>query len=97
MNYSCYHAAVLGENGSYSGLSGVKGTFEDYEAEDTDTVCEMTFSDSQTLSSGATLTVNFCINKSDWSNLTLTNDYSGKSVENIVICNDKILFGKKPE
>lgn len=97
LNYSCYHAAVLGENGSYSGLSGVKGTFEDYEAEDTDTVCEMTFSDSQTLSSGATLTVNFCINKSDWSNLTLTNDYSGKSVENIVICNDKILFGKKPE
>ena len=96
LDFSCYHAAVLGENGSYSGVSGVQGTYEEYEAKDTDTVCTMTFSDSQKLAAGSTLTVNFCINKSDWSNLTLSNDYSGKNVENIVISNDKIIFGKEP-
>ncbi|MGN0432408.1 MAG: glycoside hydrolase family 9 protein [Lachnospiraceae bacterium] len=97
LDYSCYHAAVLGENGTYSAVNGVQGTYEEYQAEDTDTVCEMTFSDTQNLSAGSTLTINFCINKSDWSNLTLSNDFSGKNVENIVIYNGGIIFGNEPD
>lgn len=97
LSFSCYHSAIQGGNGSYSAVKGVQGTFSGYEAEDTDTVCEMTFSDSQKLSSGSTLTINFSINHSDWSNLTLSNDYSGKNVENIVIYNNNIIFGKEPD
>lgn len=97
LNYSCYHAAVLGQNGSYHALKGVQGTFKEYEAKDTDTVCEMTFSDSRKLSAGSTLTINFCINHSDWSDFTLSNDFSGKKVENIVIYNREKIFGNEPD
>ncbi|MBP3506621.1 MAG: glycoside hydrolase family 9 protein [Lachnospiraceae bacterium] len=96
LSFSCYHAAMQGGNGSYSAVSGVQGTFDEYKADDADTVCEMTFSDNQKLSAGSTLTVNFCINHSDWSNFTLSNDYSSKKVENIVIYNKKVIFGNEP-
>lgn len=96
LSYSCYHAAMQGGNGSYSDVSGVQGTFDECNADDADTVCEMTFSDNQKLSAGSTLTVNFCINHSDWSNFTLSNDYSSKKIENIVIYNKKIIFGNEP-
>ena len=97
LNYSCYHAAVLGQNGSYHALKGVQGTFKEYEAKDTDTVCEMTFSDSRKLSAGSTLTINFCIHHSDWSDFTLSNDFSGEKVENIVIYNREKIFGNEPD
>ena len=56
----------------------------------------MTFSDSQKLSAGSTLTINFCINHADWSNFNMSNDFSAKKVENIVISTNKKIFGNNP-
>lgn len=96
LNFSCYHSAIQGGNGSYSAVKGVQGAFSEYSAEDADTVCEMTFSDSQKLSAGSTLTINFCINHADWSNFNMSNDFSAKKVENIVISTNKKIFGNNP-
>ncbi len=97
LSFACYHAAVNGANGNYQGVSGCSATFEEASGEDTDTVCKMTFSDSLLLQAGDTLTVNFCINHSDWSQMNTANDYSVKNAENIVLyVKDKKVFGKTP-
>ena len=96
LEYACYYAGMQGADGSYCAVNGGKGSFSNCSYADADTMCEMSFDDSQKLTPGATLTVNFCINHSDWSNLTLNNDYSAKSVENIIIFHKKVIFGKEP-
>ncbi len=97
LNFSCYHAAINGATGNYSGVSGCGATFEDAEGEDADTVCIISFSEDQLIEEGATLTVNFCINHTDWSFFTTSNDFSVKDAENIVIYNgSKKIFGNTP-
>jgi len=97
LDISCYHAAINGENGSYTAVSGCSGKYDKASGTDTDTVCKISFSDNIVIDKGATLTVNFSINHSDWSNMNTSNDYSVKSPENIVIYSDsKIIFGTKP-
>lgn len=97
LNFSCYHAAINGANGSYKGLNSVSGAFTSNNADDADTLCTITCSDNAVLEVGDTLTINFCINHSDWSNFTTSNDYSGKDVENIVITGKSgIIFGTRP-
>lgn len=96
LNFACYHAAV-NSSGGYQGINGVSGSFKNSTGEDTDTCCTITISDSLQLSGGAVLTIDFAINKSDWSNFNTTNDYSGKSVENIVVCDgNTVLLGSRP-
>lgn len=97
MAFSCYHAAVQGNSGSYTGLNGCKGNFAKANGQDADTVCKITFSDNELVEKGDTLTVNFCINYSDWSSFNTGNDYSGKDPMNIVIkSNGKVIFGNEP-
>lgn len=97
LSFACYHAAKTGATGSYMGLNGCTGTYQSITGKDADTVCCMTFSDKALLEAGDTLTVNFCINHSDWSNMTTTNDHSVKSAENIVILHqDRKIFGTEP-
>ena len=97
LSFACYHSAINGAGGSYSAVSGCNGSFNDYDGEDADTVCEITFSDSSVIDVGDTVTVNFCINHSDWSNMTTTNDFSSQDPENIAIYNgSKLIFGNTP-
>ncbi len=97
LNFACYHAAVNTKSGDYQALSGATGTFEDFTGTDADTVCRMKFSDAKKIANGDTLTINFSINRSDWSAFTTTNDYSLKQAENIVIRDGStIIFGTEP-
>lgn len=97
LEFSCYHSAISGSDGSYTAVSGCKGDYQKASGTDADTVCKISFSDNLLIDKGATLTVNFSINHSDWSNMTTTNDYSVKSPENIVIYSDKkLIFGTEP-
>ncbi len=95
--FDCYHAAVNGATGSYSAVNGVNGTFSNASGTDADTVCKMSFSDATLLEQNATLTVNFSIHRSDWGNMTTSNDYSVKDAEHIVFrYAGKVIFGTEP-
>ena len=94
----CYHTCINGASGSYTQLNGCSGAFSDAKGKNADTVCEITYSDSNTLGVGDSLACNFAIHHTDWSNMNLTNDHSVSSAENVVIVvKKKQIFGKKPE
>jgi len=93
LTFDCYYAAVSGQ----SALSGVKGSFSDASGKDTDTCCKITISDKGTLAADGTLTVNFSIHRTDWSNFNTSNDYSVSDADHIVITDGgKVIFGTKP-
>lgn len=98
MNFSCYHAAINGASGSYTGVSGCSGSFTKVsKGETADTLCEISFSDNLLIEKGDTLTVNFCINPADWTNFTTTNDYSLEKAEHVCIyTGSKLIFGEEP-
>jgi len=97
LSFACYHAALNGANGSYSSLSGVTGEFSDCDGDNADTLCEISFGSAGLLEEGGEVSINFCINHSDWSAFTTSNDYSGESAEHIVICiGEDVIFGEKP-
>lgn len=97
LNFSCYNASINSSSGGYQGISGVNGSFRSTSGNNTDTCCTMTIAGSNSLASGDTLTIDFCINKSDWSNFNTTNDYSLENVEHIVIRDgQRIIFGEEP-
>ena len=83
LTYSCYYAGISGS--SYSAVNGCSGVFESTNINDSDTVCVISFSDNASINSGDTLSVNFCINHNDWSDMDMSNDYSAKSAENIEV------------
>ncbi|MBR3308173.1 MAG: glycoside hydrolase family 9 protein [Lachnospiraceae bacterium] len=96
MTYDCYHSAVNGANGSYNGLSGVTGSFSAASGEGADSVCTMSFP-AGSVGQGDTLTVNFCIHKSDWSVMNCSDDWSYKDPGNIVIeSGGNVIFGSRP-
>ena len=98
LSFDCYHTCINGASGSYTQLNGCSGTFSETKGKNADTVCEITYSDTNTLGVGDTLACNFAIHHTDWSNMNLTNDYSVADVGNIVIISKKKqIFGKKPE
>lgn len=97
MDFACYHSAVQGANGSYNQLTHVEGIFTKVSATDSDTLCTIEYSDNATINKGDYLILSFSINCSDWSEINLTNDYSYKSPENIIIMSgDNIIFGNTP-
>ena len=78
-------------------MKGVTGTFADAKGTDADTVCKIQLPDAGKLGKGGELQVQIRITKSDWSNFNLANDYSTKSVKNIVITNKgEVVFGTRP-
>ena len=98
LSFDCYHTCINGASGSYTQLNGCSGAFSDAKGKNADTVCEITYSDSNTLGVGDSLACNFAIHHTDWSNMNLTNDHSVSSAENVVIVvKKKQIFGKKPE
>lgn len=97
LNFACYHAAVNGSGGNYTGVNGAKGSFADAKGSDTDTCCKITFSDNTEVDAGGTLTVNFCISHSDWSTFDTANDYSVTDAAHIVVVSDgNVIFGTRP-
>lgn len=97
LNFACYHSAINGAGGAYTGLNATNGTFQNATGENVDTVCRITFGDSKLLEVNDTVVVNFCINHGDWSNFTLSNDYSAQAVNQIVIqSSGNTIFGEEP-
>ena len=97
MSFTCYHAAVNSENGKYQAVGGCRGTYSSGNMAMADTVCTIDFKDAVKFNTGDKLTVNFCINHSDWSIMNTANDYSVKSAGNICIYSgDELIFGTEP-
>ena len=97
--FDCYHSAINGKGGQYSAINGVKGSFSsvDPKKDGADTVCTMNGFGSGKLASGDKLVVQFSIHHDDWSDFTLSDDYSRQATENIVIRDgDQALFGNAP-
>lgn len=97
LDFSCYHAAIDTQSGSYQGINGANASFSSYTGTDTDTQCTISFGDAVTLNTGDELTINFCINHEDWSAMNTGNDYSVSDVEHIVVTiDDQVIFGARP-
>lgn len=93
-----YHSAVNAKDGTYTALSNVTGTVSDASAMDCDKKCVISIGDAVSLKKGDKFTVSFAIHPSDWSNINITNDYSYKNNDGVVIKNNgNILFGKEPK
>ena len=77
----------------------MKGEFlkVDPKKDGADTICRMSSFGSGKLNSGDKLIVQFSIHHSDWSDFNLSDDYSRKSADRIVIFENKaILYGVAP-
>ena len=97
--YDCYHSAINGKDGKYEAINSVKGEFlkVDPKKDGADTICRMSSFGSGKLNSGDKLIVQFSIHHSDWSDFNLSDDYSRKSADRIVIFENKaILYGVAP-
>ena len=81
LEFACYHTAINGS--SYRALSGCGGTFISTTENDSDTLCIISYTDADSIGSGEELTIQFCINHTDWSNMDMTNDYSALDAANI--------------
>ena len=97
LTFECYHTCINGASGSYTQLNGCSGSFSKASGKNADTVCEITYTDTNVLGVGDTLACNFAIHHTDWSNMNLTNDHSVSDAGNIVIeIKKKQIFGNKP-
>ena len=97
--YDCYHSAINRKDGQYEALTSVKGDFTkiDPAKDGADTLCKMSGFGSSVLRSGDKLVVQFSIHHNDWSDFNLSDDYSRKSTDSIVIASgDTEIFGKRP-
>ncbi len=97
--FSCDHSAITNNTGKYTGLSDVSGTFNKMKKskDNSDTYLSIKCN-SNTLEAEDTWVIQGRINKSDWTNYNISNDYSSEKVDNIVILyKDKIVFGTEPK
>ena len=97
--FDCYHAAISRKDGKYDAINDVTGAFAKVEPkkEGADTVCTITSFGKGKLEQGDKLIVQFSIHHEDWSDFDLSDDYSRKSEDHIVIVSDgKILSGQEP-
>ena len=97
--FDCYHSAITRKGGNYEAVSSVKGDFGnvDPKKDGADTSCKISAFGTGKLSSGDKLVIQFAIHHNDWSDFTLSDDYSRKAAENIVISSGgKVIFGKQP-
>ena len=92
-----YHSAVNAKDGTYTALNNVTGSISDASGTDCDKKCVISIGDSMSLKKGDKFTVSFAIHPSDWSNINITNDYSYKNSDGVVIkTGENIVFGKEP-
>ena len=90
----------LKEDPWYISISGsdAKAEIKSANSKEADTLCEIKFSNNCVIGKGGELTLDFRIINSDYSSMNTGDDYSGKSVENIVIMSgNNILSGKAPK
>ena len=93
-----YHSAVNAKDGAYTALSSVSGAISDASGTDCDKKCVITIKDSYSLKKGDTFTLSFALHPSDWSNINISNDYSYKNADGVVIkTGGNIVFGKEPK
>lgn len=98
LTMSCDNSAVSSDSG-YTPVSKISGSFSKIKSDDptADMLCTVSTDQSVTINPGDIYKVQIRINKADWSDFNLSNDYSSQDAENIVIkSNDKIIFGKDP-
>ena len=93
-----YHSAVNEKNGNYKALSNVTGTISDASGTDVDKKCVISIGDSVSLKKGDMFTISFALHPSDWSNINISNDYSYKNKDGVVIKTDgNAVFGTEPK
>ena len=92
-----YHSAVNAKDGTYTALTNVTGSISDASGTDCDKKCVISIGDSVSLKKGDKFTVSFALHPSDWSNINITNDYSYKNNDGVVIkTGGNTVFGKEP-
>lgn len=95
--FECYHSAINGKNGSYTQISSCSGTISSASGTDTDSKLTINIGDKGVLLSGDELVINFALHPNDWSTIKTNNDYSGKSIDHIVITDGtQTIFGTAP-
>ena len=98
--FACYYSAVnSAAGGNRSITESVRGDFADGGAGDkgADKCCVISLSGDSKLEQGDELVLNVCINRTDWQNFNVANDYSGEDAANIVVMSgDKVLMGTRP-
>lgn len=97
--FDCYHAAISRKDGKYDAINDVTGSFAKVEPkkEGADTVCTISSFGKGKLETGDKLIVQFSIHHEDWSDFNLSDDYSRKQEDHIVIVADgRILYGLEP-
>ncbi len=93
--FTCDHSAVQSSS-SYDTLSGVAGAFVSKNGTKCDTVLKITCP-SGTLPAGAVWRIQGRVNKEDWSNFDLSNDFSFNNAGNIAVYSGgKLICGKTP-
>ena len=78
-------------------LDNVNGTFSSASGTDTDSKCVISIGDSKVLNKGDKLSISFALHPSDWGQINISNDYSYKNKDGIVVKNNNtIIYGKEP-
>ncbi|MCR4647751.1 MAG: glycoside hydrolase family 9 protein [Lachnospiraceae bacterium] len=92
-----YHSAINSKDGAYVKLDNVTGTFSSASGTDTDSKCVITIGDSKVLKKGDKFSLSFALHPSDWGQINISNDYSYKNKDGIVVKNNNtIIYGKEP-
>lgn len=95
--FDCYHSAVMTSNGGYTGLNSTSGSFSPCSSADADSCLTISFGDSVSVPSDATVTISFAVHKPDWSNFNAADDYSAGGADKIVITSEgEAVFGSRP-
>ncbi len=94
----CDNSAISSSSG-YCPLSHISGTFSTVNSDDpsADTVCTISTDENVLINPDEEFKVQIRINKSDWSDFNLSNDYSSGNAENVIIrSGKKIVSGNEP-
>lgn len=95
LQFACDHSAIQGADGSYTAMTdSIKSEFSSQNGTDCDTRLRISCS-SGTLAKDAVWKIQARVNKADWSNFDLSNDYSQGNAEHVAVYSGgKLICGK---
>lgn len=95
LQFACDHSAIQGADGSYTAMTdSIKSEFSSQSGTDCDTKLRISCS-SGTLAKDAVWKIQARVNKADWSNFDLSNDYSQGNAEHVAVYSGgKLICGK---
>ena len=95
LQFACDHSAIQGADGSYTAMTdSIKSEFSSQSGTDCDTKLRISCT-SGTLAKDAVWKIQARVNKADWSNFDLSNDYSQGNAEHVAVYSGgKLICGK---